>query len=34
LTEDQQGWATYVVDAFAHFGEEAGKRYAARLPAA
>jgi hypothetical protein len=34
LSEDQQDWTTYVVDAFTHFGEEAGKRYAARLPPA
>jgi hypothetical protein len=34
LSEDQQDWSTYVVDAFTHFGEEVGKRYAARLPVA
>jgi hypothetical protein len=34
LTAEQKEWTTFVVDAFTSFGEEAGKRYAARLPLA
>jgi hypothetical protein len=34
LSEEQQDWTTYVVDAFTHWGHEMGKRYAARLPVA
>jgi hypothetical protein len=34
LTQAQQDWVTYVVDAFTHWGELNAERYAARLPPA
>jgi hypothetical protein len=34
LSEDQQDWVTYLVDAFTNWGDEHAKRWAARLPPA
>jgi hypothetical protein len=34
LTEDQQDYLTYVVDAFTNWGDEYAERWAAKLPPA